>query len=100
MRLLDDARRLAADMPARGGSGGRCYYCLGHPVGTHEDGCPWDSMPQIVEALEAAERLVTYRWSIPGNAAEGGVAVDTARIVPDSAFHTLAARLHGIRKTP
>jgi hypothetical protein len=68
--LLDDARRLLEDRPARGGSvlkshpQGRCYYCAGDGYGDpHAPDCPWRALPQIVAALEAlAEYAKDENW--------------------------------------
>jgi hypothetical protein len=76
MSLIDDARKMAADCPNATDRGGRgeCYYCFGgnyaggylsgSPTESefhHAPDCPWLSMPKIVAALEAAERLKIYR---------------------------------------
>lgn len=65
MSPLEAARRLASERPARGGTQtqrhrrGRCYYCLGDGYGQpHESDCPWLSVPKIIAALSAAERVV------------------------------------------
>lgn len=59
MNALDATRRLLVEMPVRGGSGGRCYYCLGDDGGAfHQSDCPWLALPRIVQALEAAQRVV------------------------------------------
>lgn len=74
MSLLDDARRLLADRPIRGGSAlkshpsGRCYYCLGDGYGEpHAPDCPWLSMSKIVAALEAAEHVETAARRVQGH---------------------------------
>jgi hypothetical protein len=64
MSLLDDARRLADTdhTPCEDGTG-RCVFCsvggfdvrVGKMI--HGDTCPLLSMPRIVAALEAAERV-------------------------------------------
>jgi hypothetical protein len=74
MSLLDDARTLF-DKLDRGGDGPwvddgpREMICLA--CGTNivlerqPPDCPWNSMPRIVAALEAAERL-SAAWQMPG----------------------------------
>jgi hypothetical protein len=73
MSLLDDARRLLEDRPARGGSvlkshpQGRCYYCAGDGYGEpHAPDCPWLALPQIVAALEGRERALAAlaAWNV------------------------------------
>jgi hypothetical protein len=55
---LEVASALAAEMPTRGGSGGRCFYCLGGVESLpHAPDCPWIAMPSIVAALEGLERV-------------------------------------------
>lgn len=77
MSLLDDARRLmdegpptfhapacGHDVPQAAEPHEDCHYCgamlsgaLRQYLGEHAPDCPWLSMPKIVAALEAAERL-------------------------------------------
>lgn len=57
MTLLADARAIA-ETPNLDDQG-YCVYCP-EIVADHSPGCPWLSMPQIVAALEAAERLVEH----------------------------------------
>ena len=59
MSLLDDARRLAGVWPTdRYDNCVFCYEIQRSDEPTHAPDCPWLAMPQIVAALEAAERLV------------------------------------------
>lgn len=55
MSLLDDARRIA-HWPTPLTCAESCWFC-GGGVGEHDSGCLRLSMPKIVKALEAAERL-------------------------------------------
>ncbi len=61
MTLLDDARQIL-----KGGASGddECPHChtyigmtVSGPNSPHRDDCPWLSMPKILAALEAAERI-------------------------------------------
>ncbi len=58
MSLVDDARRLEEAEPVNPLT--RCYWCeeftLTEP---HAPDCPWLSLPRILAALEAAERVAT-----------------------------------------
>ena len=48
---LEPAARIVADMPTRGGSGGRCYYCLGGGKrdSPHAEDCPWWALATAME---------------------------------------------------
>ena len=60
MSLLDAARRLAETDPAElVNSHSRCHWCEEFTsTEQHTPDCPWLAMPQIVAALEAAERVI------------------------------------------
>lgn len=71
MTLLEDARHLAADDPECANR--LCHHCgsPGKPIRgreiQHTPDCPWLSMPKIVAALEAAERLASAWAAINDN---------------------------------
>lgn len=69
MNLLESARRLAEVEPRRFSEMYATWVCLycgairesddpDHPAAEHGTTCAWLSMPRIVAALEAAERVV------------------------------------------
>jgi hypothetical protein len=53
VNLLDDARAMMGPISVH------CYFCTGSEISGHFDGCPaLTTLPRIVAALEAAERLL------------------------------------------
>jgi len=64
MSLLEDARKLLPIHPLEEEGGARYCRVCGEAIGGypewdgHAPECPWLSMPKIIGALEAAERLI------------------------------------------
>jgi hypothetical protein len=53
VNLLDDARAMMGPISVH------CYFCTGSEISGHFDGCPaLTTLPRIVAALEAAERML------------------------------------------
>ena len=59
MTPLEAARRLATGQRLTH----PCAYC-GHVMPNHDASCPIHALPQIVAALEAAERVVTAQQAV------------------------------------
>ena len=91
--MLDDARAMLQIQPLfEEGDDMACRLCgeLISPYpdfAGHESDCPWISLPKIVAALEAAERVITWDRSVAPE--------PSAKLVPASAYDALVAALKG-----
>jgi hypothetical protein len=57
---LEAAQKIAEKGPYTYDQGGLwCLFCDAESINPHASDCPWLMMPQIIAALEAAERLST-----------------------------------------
>lgn len=109
MSPLDAARRLleaneSGLLPSD--ADGNCWYCywhLLHDGSGHDSDCPWPALPQIVAALEAAERLespvvLDIQYGTPDGVycRDCGAGASSEALVihaPDCAYRALVAAL-------
>lgn len=103
MTPLEAAKRLAD-----ASIGVHCDFCTGSPISGHFEDCPLFAVPQIVAALEAAERMAAVEPDFQDEAIDDGQIVRRCAVCqwvpsprfdgghhPDCEYQALVVALEG-----